>query len=181
MIESHAPRFTDQRGRQRQPGPGSPRKLLGTAKQFVLTGVCLWGTFRRPRSEFMPHRLPRRTIAKSGLYIQGTLLNLMTAFGILRRPQLCLAFTGGDFKFLREVLTARLTFSWCDLAVKRGESALFYKLGVCFRQNGRTNYKAAHFYCTSAFFFFFHPQPNLFPFFFLLFCSIFQLTPVRQC
>lgn len=74
---------------QRGPTGQAPHKLLNPTEQFALTEVCLWGTFSS---------LNRLTclITAWGVCVHKTLLTLMTLIGILVRPRLCLAFSGGD-------------------------------------------------------------------------------------
>lgn len=91
-----------------------PNKSLNPTKQFVLTEVCLWGIFSM-RLVFLFNLLPC-LIVVWGVYTHKTFVKLMTVFGILERPQLCLAFSVREFKPPHCHVTAHLTFSWCNLA-----------------------------------------------------------------
>lgn len=123
--ESETFRFTDRVSRSSSGTQRSkyPITRPTPAKQFVLTEVCLWGTFSGVFVKFNP---PRCLISVWGLCIQKTLLNLMTLFGLLVWPQLCLE----ELRAPLCGLTALLTFSGCSLAFKLSRDA--HILSVCF-------------------------------------------------
>lgn len=98
LNEREAFRFTDQvsqRSRENQQAK-YPINCSTPPNYLLWTEVCLWGTFSI-RLVFL-FNSPRCLITVWGVCIGKNFLTLTTFFGISVRPQLCLAFPGGDLR-----------------------------------------------------------------------------------